>query len=204
MRPTQTAFVGDIHGNLAALNGLAELLLNDPTVGKIVFLGDYIDKGADPAGVVSKLIDLAGAIPLVALRGNHEEELLEALHSGNLATFLKKGGATTIRSYLRRPATPDVASDFRRAVPNEHLQFLNSMPLLYQTPEIVASHRPLDSKDTRFQVSAHIPVGDLPVIDQKSAKLDTDCGTSSGRLTAFFWPSRGCIQVDSSGQPIQI
>jgi serine/threonine protein phosphatase 1 len=199
----QTAFVGDIHGNLAALNGLAEILLGDPTVGTVVFLGDYINKGLNPAGVVARLIELVEAGTVVALRGNHEEEMLAALNHGDLATFLKKGGANTIRSYLCGPASPDVLNDFRNAVPPEHVEFLSAMPAIYETAEIRASHRPVSTETARFQVSAHVPVGDLPAIDQKSAQLDTNCGSATGRLSAFFWPARNYVQVDSDGNLVQ-
>jgi serine/threonine protein phosphatase 1 len=199
----QTAFIGDIHGNLAALNGMVELLLNDPAVDRLVFLGDYINKGVNSAGVIGRLLELAATEAVVALRGNHEEDMLAALDSGDLAGFLKRGGATTIRSYLRRPAQPDVVHDFRSAVPSEHVEFLRSMPSAYTAAEVRASHKPDEGRTSLFQVSAHMPVGDLPIIDSASAHLDTNCGSPTGRLTAFFWPSRDYLQVDSRGHIVR-
>lgn len=203
MTLSQTAFIGDIHGNLAAMNGLVAALLDDSAIDKIVFLGDYLNKGRNPAGVIARLLELAEIGKVVVLRGNHEEEMLHALDSGDLATFLKKGGASTIRSYLRRPANPDVVNDFRSAVPAEHLRFMSGMPEAYETAELRASHRLDPSEKSRFQISAHIPIGNLPVIDQRSAQIDTNCGSPTGRLTAFLWPTRRFLQVDSTGNLIQ-
>jgi calcineurin-like phosphoesterase family protein len=204
MTSKQTAFIGDIHGNLAALNGVIELLLDDPGLERLVFLGDYINRGANSAGVIARLLELAATERVIALRGNHEEDMLAALDSGDLAGFLKKGGASTIRSYLRRPAQPDVVHDFRSAVPSEHVEFLRAMPSVYTTAGLRASHKPDDAGASLFQVSAHMPVGDLPVIDLTSAHLDTNCGSPTGRLTAFFWPSHNYLQVDSRGNLIRL
>jgi predicted MPP superfamily phosphohydrolase len=166
--------MGDIHGNLAALNGMVELLLNSKAVDQLVFLGDYINKGSNSAGVIARLFELASTEAVVALRGNHEEDMLAALDSGDLAGFLKMGGASTIRSYLRRPAQPDVVNDFRSAVPSEHVEFLRAMPSVYTTAEVRASHKPDEASASLFQISAHMPVGDLPIIDLTSANLDTN------------------------------
>ncbi|WP_204161929.1 metallophosphoesterase, partial [Mycolicibacterium brumae] len=93
MTPERLAFVGDIHGNLPALRGIL-YELEKVNLDRIVFLGDYIDRGEDSAGVLRLLCESAKSKPLV-LRGNHEEVLLKALDTGDLAHFLKIGGAST-------------------------------------------------------------------------------------------------------------
>jgi serine/threonine protein phosphatase 1 len=197
----ETAFVGDIHGNVAALDGLAHLILNDPTVQHTVFLGDYVNKGADSAGVLDRLLRISETHAVTVLRGNHEAEMLKALDTGDLAAFLKLGGAATIRSYVRRPVGANVIADFRSSVPPEHVRFLRAMLDVYQTEQVVASHRPGARGGTRFRISAHRPIGAYPVIGRDFAHLDTGCGSSSGRLTALRWPSRTFTQVDSTGRP---
>lgn len=202
MTTAETAFVGDIHGNVAALDGLARLILNDPTVKHTVFLGDYVNKGADSAGVLDRLLRISETHAVTVLRGNHEAEMLKALDAGDLAAFLKLGGATTIRSYVRRPVGADVIADFRSSVPADHVRFLRAMPDVYQTEQVVASHRPGTDGGTRFRISAHVPVGAYPVVGADFAHLDTGCSSFSGRLTAFRWPSRTFTQVDSTGRPV--
>ena len=56
--------VGDIHGRLDLLLDVQRRIDEDKTRcvrGRVVevYLGDYIDRGADPAGVISRLIDRA-------------------------------------------------------------------------------------------------------------------------------------------------
>ncbi len=202
MTNTEIAFVGDIHGNLAALDGLVQLILNDPTVKHTVFLGDYVNKGADSAGVLDRLLRLSEVHSVTVLRGNHEAEMLTALDTGDLAAFLKMGGARTIRSYVRRRVGADVVADFRSSVPTDHIRLLRAMPEVYQTAQLIAAHRPRSDGGTRFQISAHVPVGQYPVIGAKYAHLDTGCSSPSGRLTAFRWPSRTFTQVDSAGRTV--
>ncbi len=63
--------IGDVHGCLAELNELLELL--QPTKEDlIIFLGDLVDKGPDSSGVVKRVRELATAVPVVLVLGNHE------------------------------------------------------------------------------------------------------------------------------------
>ena len=85
---TELAFVGDVHGNLRALNALWEIL-DRRSVPHVVFLGDYINKGPDSAGVLEELISLEQAGRATLLAGNHEAALLDALARADLSAFLK-------------------------------------------------------------------------------------------------------------------
>src|SRR3546814_13579611 len=68
----------------------------------IVFLGDFIDRGPDSAGVIERLrvYRPASARP-VFLAGNHEEVLLRILQgeTGILPSWLKFGGAECAQRY---------------------------------------------------------------------------------------------------------
>jgi len=80
----RTFAIGDIHGDLAALTRLFARL---PPLGPddtVVFLGDYIDRGPDSAGVVAWVRALAASGParVVALRGNHEDAWLQVADRG--------------------------------------------------------------------------------------------------------------------------
>lgn len=83
----RTIAVGDIHGDLAHLERLLDRLelarLDDGDT--IVFVGDYVDRGPDSAGVVDLV--RRGMIwrtdaRVVALRGNHEDAWLRVIDSG--------------------------------------------------------------------------------------------------------------------------
>lgn len=196
---TELAFVGDVHGNLSALRGLCDLLVARG-VPQAVFLGDYVNKGAQSAGVMRDLLAHSRAGRAILLKGNHEAALLEALDTGDLRAFLKMGGAMAIRSYVGMKVGPDVLADFRTSFPREHLDAIRRMPEIYELDGVIAQHIPPAPSTTRFRISAHLPVGELPRIWRDSAQLDTGCGAESGRLTALLWPSRDYVQVDARGR----
>lgn len=192
------AFVGDIHGNLRALRGLWAVLARRK-VPRVIFLGDYINKGTQSAGVVQELISHAEAGIAILLAGNHEAALLNALDEQDLSGFLKMGGAATIRSYVGGRVGPDVLKDFRIRLPPGHLDALRRMPMTFETRDLVAQHVAPRSTAGKYRISAHSPVGDLPRVGHRSAQLDTGCGTVSGRLTALLWPGLDYVQVDGHG-----
>lgn len=195
---TEIAFVGDVHGNLSALRGLCAVLVTRG-VPHAVFLGDYINKDRQSAGVMQELLSYSQAGWATLLRGNHETALLDALDTGDLAAFLKMGGAMTIRSYVRARVGPDVLRDFRDKFPSQHLDAIRRMPQTYESDDLIAQHIPPAASTPKFRISSHIPVGELPRIGRYSAQLDTGCGTGAGRLTALMWPDLDYVQADAQG-----
>lgn len=94
--------VSDIHGHARALDRALELA--QPGSDDVVFvLGDMVDRGPDPLGV----IDMVRALPNArALMGNHEEMLHESLESGDERdemTWHMNGGYTTYEQLGQLP-----------------------------------------------------------------------------------------------------
>jgi serine/threonine protein phosphatase 1 len=93
--------VGDIHG---CSKTLYELLWNKIKITKndrLVFIGDYIDRGPDSKGVVEQIIKLRNdGFTVYALRGNHEQLLLDS-RNGPLQrqNWMVNGGDDTLKSY---------------------------------------------------------------------------------------------------------
>lgn len=197
----EIAFVGDVHGNLSAVRGLCGVLGARGTLHAI-FLGDYINKGRQSAEVMQELLSYSRVGFVTLLRGNHEAALLDALDTGDLAAFLKMGGAMTIRSYVGAKVGPDVLRDFRAKFPGQHLDAIRRMPQTYETDGLIAQHIPFAASTSKFRISSHIPIGELPRIGRCSAQLDTGCGAESGRLTALLWPSLDYVQVDAGGATV--
>lgn len=195
---TEIAFVGDVHGNLSALQGLWDVLA---TRGQphAIFLGDYVNKGRQSAEVMEELLAYSRAGCATLLRGNHEAALLDALDTGDLAAFLKMGGAMTIRSYVGSKVGPDVLGDFRTKFPGRHLDAIRRMPQTYESDDLIAQHIPAAASTPKFRISSHLPIGESPRIGRCSAQLDTGCGAGAGRLTALLWPGLDYVQVDSGG-----
>lgn len=197
----EVAFIGDVHGNLPALVGLVNAL-SEHAQPHMVFLGDYINKGKHSAEVVMELLAYSSAGRATLLKGNHEIALIEAFESRSLASFLKMGGAMTIRSYVGTRIGPDVLKDFEARFPSDHREAIRQMAERYESDDVIAQHGPFDSPTPKFRVSAHMPVGDLPRIGRGSAQIDTGCGPESGRLTALLWPGLEVVQVDATGQRV--
>lgn len=81
--------VGDIHGEITALDALLERLGytpdgRHPRGCRLVFLGDLVDRGADSPAVVERVADMVEAGRAHCVLGNHELNLLrEAPKEGN-------------------------------------------------------------------------------------------------------------------------
>lgn len=72
------AVIGDLHGDSKSLFRILseikyEQFLSNP-LSKLVFLGDYVDRGSDSVGVMYSVCHLKGAYPdsVVLMKGNHE------------------------------------------------------------------------------------------------------------------------------------
>jgi serine/threonine protein phosphatase 1 len=119
-----TYAIGDIHGSYSKLRNLLDRCKEHrgATEYRIVFLGDYIDRGPDSREAVELLIETQSGVPgqVVCLKGNHEDMLLSAVDDGDHASWLANGGATTLNSYgVGR------ANDILPA----HLDWFGSLPL---------------------------------------------------------------------------
>ncbi len=129
--PNRLLAIGDIHGCLAQLQNL--LALVGPTkTDQVVFLGDYIDRGPDSAGVIDELIAFREEFPgTVFLCGNHEQMLLDYLAGRNTARFLMNGGDTTLASYRDRNLWP---------LPDSHMHFLKALKDRHATQHFIFVH----------------------------------------------------------------
>jgi serine/threonine protein phosphatase 1 len=127
--------VGDLHGRHdLLLRVLQEVVPRLPDQTRLVFLGDYIDRGPDSAEVVDELIRLGQKRPQTAfLLGNHEWMLLQALQGTRLEPFIWSGGDATLASYN---LTPDEIS----RIPKEHQEFFQSLHLHWQSGDYIFVH----------------------------------------------------------------
>lgn len=147
--------IGDIHGALAPLIALHELIEADARRRSaqrrcLVYLGDYIDRGIDSSAVLDLLIDrpLAG-FERVFLKGNHEDGLLRFLvDSDGGLPWLNYGGVATIYSYaIKPPDPPSSAEERHRAqselltkIPGSHLDFLDRLELYHTEGDYLFVH----------------------------------------------------------------
>lgn len=146
-RDTVIYAIGDIHGNLDLLEALQSELLLDFQRRRarrrvIVYLGDYPSRGSRSRQVVERVRTWRppgyGEVEMVPLKGNHEDMALRFLGGefGLGRHWLESGGMSTLLSYgvepvptgtLDRETMETLRGRFARALPPEHLAFLQSL-----------------------------------------------------------------------------
>jgi serine/threonine protein phosphatase 1 len=131
--------IGDIHGCLDHLERLLEEVNPDLHRDKLVFIGDYIDRGFNSRGVVDYVLRLRKLYPpenLICLKGNHEVMLLDFLKGFNQELFLLNGGRSTLRDYWGEYW--DRRGSLR--LPPDHEEFYLSLKKYYETPDYIFVH----------------------------------------------------------------
>jgi serine/threonine protein phosphatase 1 len=131
---------GDIHGSLPKLRELIARCEQD-AAGRpmtFVFLGDYIDRGPESAGVVRTVIELQSKLGerVIALKGNHEAMALGVLDGTMPADYwIAQGGAATLRSFGVQSV---------RELPHDHVEWLRSLRLSYDDGRRFFVHAGID------------------------------------------------------------
>ena len=141
----KTWAIGDIHGCHKELMTLYDKLLKAglrPEKDKVVFMGDYMDRGPDSKKVVAQMIKWKKKYPhWVFLRGNHED-ILENWINGEQkyqedmqwSCFLNNGGVVTLKSY-------GLSGPIKIGIPKIHLNFLlKETEIMHETDDYVFVH----------------------------------------------------------------
>lgn len=146
--------IGDIHGRSDLLDQLIARIENDDmsrgsACTSWVFLGDFIDRGVDSAGVIDRLIAFAASHPRAFfLMGNHEEVLLRAANGDTRAAslFNRIGGRETMLSYGVDPHTYDEATLgmlctlIATSVPAAHIDFMGDLRPFHESGDYLFVH----------------------------------------------------------------
>src|SRR5947207_4263886 len=137
-----TYVIGDIHGCPDELARLIDKLPINAT-DRLVFLGDYVDRGPDSKAVISYLIELERTSPaeLIFLKGNHEDMFLSYMgfpgKYGDM--FLYNGGGTTLTSYGAAPHN-QASVDILLVIPPAHIRFLKDLKPYYIADSFFCVH----------------------------------------------------------------
>jgi serine/threonine protein phosphatase 1 len=126
--------VGDIHGRLDLVSAALRRVRAHPGFGagsRLVFIGDYVDRGPDSRKVVELMMKGTRSSPdrWICLRGNHEQMMIDALagEAAAMRVWKSTGGVATLQSY-------------RGEVPEAHLDWLKALPRLFETEHHVFVH----------------------------------------------------------------
>jgi serine/threonine protein phosphatase 1 len=131
-----TYVIPDLHGRYDLLGDALAGIEARSEIGTIVTLGDYVDKGPDSKQVIDRLLaGFAAGWRLVALKGNHDEMMVEALREpAKMAAWLAKGGDAALASYGGDPA----------AVPSAHIAWLDQLGLMHVDAHRLYVHAGVD------------------------------------------------------------
>jgi serine/threonine protein phosphatase 1 len=159
----RTFAIGDIHGDLAAL---ATLFARLPALGPtdtIVFLGDYVDRGPDSAGVVRWIREFAASTSskVVFLRGNHEDAWLQVVATGWPEFVAPRGNGCleTFRSFagLAQPTPDEMASpeEFAamfdgRFFPADVVEWMRALRWYYEDEHAIYVHAGIKRVGSEF------------------------------------------------------
>lgn len=144
-----TYAVGDIHGRADLLDALMAKIDAHAASRqrRLVFLGDYVDRGPASAAVLDRVRTLQRPEPthVVCLKGNHEDMMLRAAGSEEWnALWLRNGGNATLRSFgVRRVAE----------VPADMLEWLAARPTSFEDERRCYVHAGLDPARDRLDQS---------------------------------------------------
>ncbi len=131
--------IGDIHGSLESLERLMEKINPDLERDRLLFVGDYIDRGPRAKGVVDYIIRLKNLAPpgqVICLKGNHEAMFQDFLQGREKELFLFNGGLATLEDYWG----DDWVDAEGLALPPDHRQFYQDLQLYYETADYIFVH----------------------------------------------------------------
>lgn len=148
--------IGDIHGQIEKLHEVLDWIERDGgRDAKIVFLGDYVDRGPDSKGVIEFLMrGMNAGRNWTCLLGNHDRMLSMFLEDYPRTDYRLKpgydwfhkniGGMESMASY-GVDANHDrrlfqIHEDAQKAVPQSHLHFIRGLPLTHRHEELLFVH----------------------------------------------------------------
>ncbi|WP_372573455.1 metallophosphoesterase family protein [Ruegeria jejuensis] len=148
--------IGDIHGQLDELHRVLALIEADGGPdARVVFLGDYVDRGPDSQKVIDLLIEgqQAGR-DWITLLGNHDRMFAWFMedvprHDPHLLVGYhwlhdRLGGTETLQSYGLSYDTmtrlEDLHAEAKEIVPHAHVDFLRGLRPMFETPDLAFVH----------------------------------------------------------------
>ncbi|NVO57705.1 serine/threonine protein phosphatase [Rhodobacteraceae bacterium B1Z28] len=148
--------VGDIHGQRDMLvTALQRIEADGGPDARIVFLGDYVDRGPNCRGVIDLLVKgQQEGRNWVFLLGNHDRMFARFMRDGSVAEARLRvaehwlhdrlGGSETLASYGIKYSAEEriylILERARAAVPTDHVAFLSGLVTHYQEGELLFVH----------------------------------------------------------------
>jgi len=151
--PGRTFAIGDIHGDLDSVIKLFSRLPEITADDTVVFLGDYVDRGPNSAGVVAWVRKFAATSPakVITLRGNHEDAWLQVVDNGwpEFVWPRTNGCLESYRSFRglpvpdaeEVPTKPEIDEMFAgEFFPKDVIAWMRELPFFYEDEHAIYVH----------------------------------------------------------------
>jgi serine/threonine protein phosphatase 1 len=151
--------IGDVHGMRLALEALLATIAARDKQPRLLFTGDYINRGPDSRGVLNLLLSLTNA---QFVRGNHDDILDIILHGhgycdhpapiepvaafrwfmqhGLMETLVSYGADEADLEYAAMHATPERVREATATIPDAHRAFVRDLPPVIEEPDLFVAH----------------------------------------------------------------
>ena len=233
--------IGDVHGHLEQLHIAHRRIAIDAASGDgaspVIHIGVLTDRGPNTRGVIQFLLDgMESGADWLVIKGNHDRLFSNYIRSGETSdgrlrrdlSWLSPsmGGQDTLRSYGVEKRTLESAAKLharaKKAVPDEHIQFIEKMPLYHRLAGMIFVHAgirpgfPMDTQDEddllwirdeflwRLEshealiVHGHTPI-DEPTHYGNRVNIDTGAGYGQDLVPVVF-ENGACFALTDDGR----
>jgi serine/threonine protein phosphatase 1 len=213
--------IGDVHGCIdhlkRALQWCSDDAETDGVNAEVLLLGDFVDKGPDSKSVIQLLMNGSGCdnLILVPIKGNHDHMLHSIWRDQSYylaGSWWEHGGQQTLMSYGWDPLKDRIPDTLQDYIPLEHIEFLEQLPVLYETDDLFFVHaglnheRPVEEQIEHDMlwirgpflmkchnfgkpvVHGHAPDTNNPFISDYRISLDAGCYGTGKLAIACFEP----------------
>ena len=144
----RTIAISDIHGCYNELKSLLAILETKGKYNKdtdrLIFLGDYVDRGEDSRKVIQLIRSLQKDNDnVIALMGNHEDMMIGYLN-GIKNWWNYNGSDSTLKSYR-----------MHKSQLKDDLEWMSNLPLYYEDDYFIYVHAGVDVNKTMEEQSRH-------------------------------------------------
>lgn len=120
----KTAVIGDVHGCIAELNNLLDVLIKAHKVQHFVSAGDLLDKGPDSPAVIQRMRKLSEHYKVSLVLGNHEE------NHERFRAHIEKG-----QGYEKNMKNYEELLAITKALSSKDIAFIESATLYFRLPQ---------------------------------------------------------------------
>ncbi|WP_430120888.1 metallophosphoesterase [Paenibacillus solani] len=185
--------ISDIHGCYDPFLKLLEKVDYRPDRDTLVLLGDYVDRGPMSKETVEQVKKLVIDHHVIALRGNHDQRLVDLIRTDDAAVqakFLEHGGLQTLQSYcdfIGTDVDQELLNQARIHIQQnfiDHIEFLEALPLYHEDPHHIYVHAGINPSYAEWRTQ---PDYDFMYIKKEfhDARLDLDKPVVFGHTRAI-------------------